>query len=390
MDDNIFEVGQSISIETHYKCFHTTHLIGWMEDLYLVTGVVQTSGKTGQLKVNDICGMRYLKDGIAYGFVTRVLAINFHPFPVMFIEYPKTIEQSMIRKHDRIQVNLPARFLDEAGRVVVDATMTDISESGCGLTIPAWADIKLVSENLYQIVFSAMESDLRLSCAISHRQTLKGTHILGLEFIDVPPEDKERFTLFLESCSSVLTSKTNTILSQMNKTFLGGYIKDVPVTDVLQIFHQLEKEGVIHVTAEKQKGFIAIKEGQVMAASLNGLQGEDALVDLLSLQEGEFHVSAKETPAGHMHQPINSVLIEVSRLIDERESLKDDLLGGQDTLILQTIPDTEDYEVQMVIDALLSGAMTVSDVQVITGLSMTRVGLISARMVKDGYLKKTS
>jgi len=44
----------------------------------------------------------------------------------------------------------------------------------------------------------------------------------------------------------------------------------------------------------------------------------------------------------------------------------------------------------MVIDALLSGAMTVSDVQVITGLSMTRVGLISARMVKDGYLKKTS
>jgi hypothetical protein len=65
MDDDIFEVGRSVSVETEFKYYLSTHIIGWERDMYLMTGIVHSSGKGGALKVNDHCTMRFLKGGIA-------------------------------------------------------------------------------------------------------------------------------------------------------------------------------------------------------------------------------------------------------------------------------------------------------------------------------------
>lgn len=198
MDDNIFEVGLPISIETYYKYYLSTHLIGWGQNIYLITGIVQSSGKTGQLKVNDRCRMRFLKDGIAYGFETKIMAINFHPFPVMFSKYPKAIERFTLRKFNRTKANLPAQLLDGDGNLIAEAIITDISAGGCGLTIPVEAGKELASENTYKIRFSAMKSDMRLSCSIRKMKAFKDTSALGIEFINVLPEEKERIKGFLE------------------------------------------------------------------------------------------------------------------------------------------------------------------------------------------------
>jgi c-di-GMP-binding flagellar brake protein YcgR len=392
MDNNIFEVGLPIAIETYYKSYLTTELLGWKQDVFLITGVVKSSSKTGQLKVNTHCKMRFLKDGIAYGFETKILVINSHHFPVMFCKYPKAIEQCTIRQFRRINVNLPAQFLDMDGNFVADATIADISAGGCGLTIPVQEGKEPTCESTYKIIFSAMESDMHLCCAIRKIQTLKDKHELGVEFINVAPEEKERIRLFLDFCANVVNSKMEFILAKMKKTkkILGGQIHDISIIDMLQIFDQLDKEGIIHITAGKQDGFIAIKDGRVMDASLNNLHGEDALVDLLSFQEGEFHISANKVLSGHMNKPINFVLMDTCRLADERASLKEYFPGKEDKLSLQNPPETEDPETQTVVNALQSGASSVGQINGATGLSLIRAGLVSARLLQEGYLMKTT
>jgi c-di-GMP-binding flagellar brake protein YcgR len=229
MDNNILEVGLPISIETYYKYYLNTHLIGWERDLYLITGIVQSAGKTGQLKVNDRCKMRFLKDGTAYGFETKILAINFNPFPVMYSKFPKVMEQSIVRKFDRIKANIPARFLDMDGNFIAAATITDISAGGCGLEIPVREGKELACENTYKIIYRAMESDIQLCCAIRKMRTVKNTLMLGIEFIDISRAEGDKIKSFMDVCTNIITAKMDLIMPKMKtaEKILGAHLKDV-------------------------------------------------------------------------------------------------------------------------------------------------------------------
>jgi len=392
MDKNIFEVGLPIAIETYYKSYITTQLIGWKQDACLIMGNVQPPGNKGRLKVNDHCKMRFLKDGVAYGFQTKILAIIFHPLPIMFCKFPKAIEQCTIRKSSRIKVNLPAKFVDADGNFVAEATITDLSEGGCGLTLPAREGREPDCENSYKIIFNAMENDMQLSCIIRKLRTVQDKHELGIEFINISHTDKEKFKLFLDVCASVVTSKMDFILSKIKKTetILGGQLNKVSMIDMLQIFEQLKKEGIVHITAGKQIGSIAIKDGRIMDASLDNIYGEDALADLLSLKEGEFKISSAEVPQGNINRPINVILMDTCRLIDERDSLKEYFPGNKDSFSIQETPDMDDPEIQTVVNALQSGVSSLPEINEATGLSLIRSGLIMARLMKEGYLVKTT
>jgi len=377
MDKNIFEVGLPIAIETYYKSYITTQLIGWKQNACLIMGNVQLPGNTGRLKVNDHC---------------KILSIIFHPIPIMFCKFPKAIEQCTIRKSSRIKVNLPAKFLDVDGNFIADATITDLSEGGCGLTIPVQEGSEPDCENSYKIVFTAMENDMQLCSIIRKLKTVQDKHELGIEFINVSNAEKEKFKLFLDVCASVVTSKMDFILSKIKKTetILGGQLNKVSMIDMLQIFEQLKKEGIVHVTAGKQVGSIAIKDGRIMDASLDNIDGEDALADLLSLKEGEFKISSAEVPGGGINRLINVILMDTCRLIDERDALKEYFPGDTDRFSIQETPAPDDPETQTVVDALHSGVSSLPEINEATGLSRIRSGLILARLLRDGYLLKAT
>lgn len=393
MRDHIFEVGLPISIETYYKYYLTTHLIGWEPDAFLVTGIVQSSGKTGQLKAGERCMMRFLKEGVAYGFETKILAINFNPFPVMFSKYPKVIEQFTVRKFSRVKVNLPAQLLDGDGRFVAETTITDISAGGCGLTMPTQAGREFPSETSYRIRFTAMNHTMWLCCSIRKMKTFQDTQVLGVEFVNVLPEEREKIEQFLDICQSVFTSKTDLILSQLKKEekIMGGHLNEVSLVDMLQIFEQLQKNGTIHVVSGRQKGSVSIEDGFVTEALLEDRRGEDALIDLLSFQEGEFYVSAKKASAGSMRSPINFVLMDISRLMDERAAFNEYLPAKEDKFVLHKNPDSDsdDLELMSVLGALREGASTTAGIHETAGLSLIRARLALAKLLKDGYLTKT-
>lgn len=391
MDEDIFEVGLPISIETEYKYYLTTHIIGWEHNLYLMTGIVHSAGKGTSPKVNDQCKVRFLKDGVAYGFETKIISISLYPFPVMYFKFPKALEQFKIRKFNRIKSNITAQLLDGNGTFIADATITDISEGGCGLTIPSGQAKELAHENDYKISFAILETDLKLRCSIRKMKTGRDARCLGIEFHDITPEEKERINLFLDICANVFTSKLDLILTKMKTSgeILGGHLEELPVTDILQILDQMKKEGILHIITRPHNGYIAISKGQIMDVFMDDLQGEDALAELISLKEGLFHFNVKEITSGHFKRPINLALMDTCRLLDEQESLEENFPGEKDALILVKDPDIEDPEIQTIVNAFRNGASNVTALNAATGLSVIRSALISARLIKAGYLTKS-
>ncbi len=388
MDEEIFEVGRHVSIETDYKYYLTTRLIGWERDQYLITGIAQSGGKRDALKVHDHCKVRFLKDGVAYGFETRILSISPHPFPLIFLQYPKTIEQFTIRKYHRVKSDFRARLLDEHGTYITDATITNISVGGCGVHIPVKEGRELSQHVNYKIDFSVLENDLRLYCVIRKKRTEKDACCLGLEFSDISSEDKEKINLFLDVCMNILTSRADTLLSRLKTSgeALGGHIDELSLSDILQIFEQSKKEGMLNIAGGERKGFITLSRGQIMDASMDNMGAEDALVEFLSLKEGTFHFFPKEISSGRVNKPISFILMDVCRMMDERDELREWCPAAKDTLILVKEPDTRDPEIRAIVDAFREGASSVEKLSTVTGLSHIKLTLAAAGLLKYGFL----
>ena len=54
-----------------------------------------------------------------------------------------------------------------------------------------------------------------------------------------------------------------------------------------------------------------------MNAAWNDLEGEDAVYQMFTLQDGEFRFQQKAVSSGNVGQPISFMLMEMARLTDE-------------------------------------------------------------------------
>jgi len=388
MNEDVFEVGLPVSIETEYKYYLTTHVIGWEPEAFILTGLAHLSGKSGHLKAGEPCKIRFLKEGVAYGFQTRIAAVIASPLPIVFFRFPKTIEQFKIRKFERIKSNFPAILLDTAGAWIADATVTDISEGGCGMTVPAAQGMQLACEKEYKIAFKIMETDVRFCCTVRKMKISKDTRCLGVEFCRITKQEREKIKLFLEVCSNIFTARLDSLLSKMktSEEILGGNIEELPVSDILQIFNHLKKEGIVYISSGTHTGSIRITNGRILDIFWENFQGEDALVELLSLKDGMFHFKIHAVKSGGFNRSITSALMDACHLIDEREEMKAHFPAEKDTLIIAKDEEMNDPETQTIIAAFRNGATTITELNIATGLSRIRASLITAKLIKEGFI----
>jgi len=99
---------------------------------------------------------------------------------------------------------------------------------------------------------------------------------------------------------------------------LTGELKDFSISNIVQI-NCVEKNSS-QVTIENRKGqaVIFFDGGEIVHACFNELKGEQALYQILSLNEGQFKVF-KETniPDRTINTPWHSLLLEGMRVMDE-------------------------------------------------------------------------
>ena len=196
----IFDINLALSLEAYYKTHLATRVLGWQKDVFLMTHAIYVNGQPAKLTNGDHCKIRFLKDGIAYGFESEIISILFFPFPLMFLKYPTTVETLQLRVSPRCKVDLPATFTDAAGNVIAsDAVLLDLSEGGCGLKVPMRQGLALSPDSAYKIMFQIIDKELTISLGL-RKIDKKGDYafFLGMEFLDMPPQDKETLALILE------------------------------------------------------------------------------------------------------------------------------------------------------------------------------------------------
>jgi hypothetical protein len=115
-----------------------------------------------------------------------------------------------------------------------------------------------------------------------------------------------------------------------------GSIQELPVPDIIQLVSVSGKTGMFTLVRGAERGFIYLKNGQMIHAKLGGLAGEEAVYALAIWSTGEFQFNQGEEPdTVTIDKPNTSLLMESARRLDEWKVLSRKIPGLDYIPILQ-------------------------------------------------------
>lgn len=191
------EPGMDIDVEIEgSQTRQRGRFIGMEPGQYVILAVPESkipSGMDGKFVAGKQVAVHYFYRGMAYHFESPVLATLLQPARLVFLRYPRTIEERCIEERRRVDCYLPARL--KLGDRLVDGTVTDISATGCrcrlkNATLDA-AGIGLDAIPLMlAIIFPQFgdQSEFTLNAAIRNLQQDRGKTEMGLEFLGLDDE----------------------------------------------------------------------------------------------------------------------------------------------------------------------------------------------------------
>lgn len=97
-----------------------------------------------------------------------------------------------------------------------------------------------------------------------------------------------------------------------------GSIQELPVPDIIQLVSVSGKTGMFTLVRGSERGFIYLRNGQMVDARLGDLVGEEAVYALAIWSSGDFQFTQGEEPEAVSIQKSNtSLLMESARRLDE-------------------------------------------------------------------------
>lgn len=97
-----------------------------------------------------------------------------------------------------------------------------------------------------------------------------------------------------------------------------GSLKELPLPDIIQLVSVSGKTGKFTLTRDADRGFIYLKNGQMVHAITGDLVGEEAIYSLAIWNAGEFQFNPGEEPDRQTITKSNTnLLMEAARRLDE-------------------------------------------------------------------------
>jgi len=179
-------------------------LIGWDAQNFLLAKSMLL--KNIRLTSNDDCVIRYVKDGVAYGFKTNMLSMQFSPAPMIFFKYPEDIKSMPFRKSKRVKTNIPARMLKRVGAnqfSTIEAKIMDLSETGCLVEVPSNNFTNNLDKNDgFFVNFLIFEKSIEVDCIIKNVRQKDDTVLFGSEFVSIGASVREAIASFINMIDS--------------------------------------------------------------------------------------------------------------------------------------------------------------------------------------------
>jgi hypothetical protein len=97
-----------------------------------------------------------------------------------------------------------------------------------------------------------------------------------------------------------------------------GSLKELPLPDIIQLVSVSGKTGKFTLSRDEDRGFIYLKNGQMVHASIGDLIGEEAIYSLAIWNQGDFQFNPGEEPDRQTITKSNTnLLMEAARRLDE-------------------------------------------------------------------------
>ncbi|HUO85667.1 MAG TPA: DUF4388 domain-containing protein [Thermoanaerobaculia bacterium] len=97
-----------------------------------------------------------------------------------------------------------------------------------------------------------------------------------------------------------------------------GSLKELPLPDIIQLVSVSGKTGKFTLVRDSERGFIYLKNGQMVHAEVGDLAGEEAVYTLAIWSSGDFQFTAGEEPQKQTITKSNTnLLMEAARRLDE-------------------------------------------------------------------------
>ncbi|MCK4322675.1 DUF4388 domain-containing protein [candidate division WOR-3 bacterium] len=172
---------------------------------------------------------------------------------------------------------------------------------------------------------------------------------------------------------------------------LSGDLKDFELNDVFQFIQMGGKNGALHIKSNKGVSVIYFKGGNILHAEMGVHEGVDAISVLLNWKVGTFNfIPDEETDKITIDLPVQNVILEAARQVDEWEKMKDVLPSINVVVDFIEEPDAGNIELQPMEWKTLSfidGNKTVKEIADKLETNSFEVAKILYSLVQSGLIK---
>lgn len=133
------------------KVMYGSTLLGWKDHAWLVCEWPLPLSHDQRVECGTRCTISYLHEGKLVGYRSEIRDLITSPVPLLFVAYPKAVEEMHLRKHLRVSANEPILLMqaDQANMSTsvlpangyLGGLLKDLSGGGCSVTLvqrPAW------------------------------------------------------------------------------------------------------------------------------------------------------------------------------------------------------------------------------------------------------------
>ena len=175
------------------KVTYGTTLLGWKGHAWLVCEWPLQLGHDQQIADGTPCTVSYFHEGKLVGYRSEIRDVIISPVPLLFVAYPKAVEEMHLRKHLRVPANEPILLMraghDSTSKSVLPTgdyfggLLKDLSESGCSVVLvrrPTWLRPGVTVRMEFEL--PGLGHITNLTGTVKNVDGRDGNEIIGIEF----------------------------------------------------------------------------------------------------------------------------------------------------------------------------------------------------------------
>ena len=175
------------------KVMYGSTLLGWKDHEWLVCEWPLQLGHDQQIAGGTPCTVSYFHDGKLVGYRSEIRDLISSPVPLLFVAYPKSVEEMHLRKHLRVSANEPTLLMrathgNPSGSVLPTSDyfgglLKDLSEGGCSVVLvrtPSWLRPGTTVHMEFEL--PGLGHVTNLTGIVKNTDTRQGGDIIGIEF----------------------------------------------------------------------------------------------------------------------------------------------------------------------------------------------------------------